>query len=106
MLDRSATILSHSKDPCRDKDFIPDYRTTKGGRFVAYIKMKYAGDWETWHMFCKCFKIWDLDNRGHHNGAYRLWYKGSQVMVVAVPWSPYAKFKPQNVVPIYIKRTN
>ena len=104
LLDRTAEVLNHSKNPCKNKDFIPNYRRTKIGRFVAYIMMNSVEEWETWHMFCKCLKLWDLDNRGHYKGVYRFWYNGSQVVVVAVPWSPYARYKPHNVVPIYIRR--
>lgn len=38
----------------------------------------------------QCLHVWDLDVRGYHRGLWRLFRKRNQVLVVAVPVSPYA----------------
>ncbi|XP_033606781.1 protein O-linked-mannose beta-1,2-N-acetylglucosaminyltransferase 1-like isoform X2 [Cryptotermes secundus] len=71
-------VLDHSKSPC--ENFIPDK---------------------------KCFKICDLDVRGYHKSTWRLHIKGSEMLVVGVPYSEYSKFKPSNVTPVYLEeKTN
>lgn len=38
----------------------------------------------------QCLHVWDLDVRGYHRGLWRLFRKRNQVLVVAVPVSPYS----------------
>ncbi|XP_033607575.1 protein O-linked-mannose beta-1,2-N-acetylglucosaminyltransferase 1-like [Cryptotermes secundus] len=35
----------------------------------------------------KCLKIWHLDIRGHHKSMWRLHMKGSEMLVIGVPYS-------------------
>ncbi|KAJ1519905.1 hypothetical protein ONE63_004143 [Megalurothrips usitatus] len=78
--------LDHSKDPC-DENFIPD---RKGQVFVLYIKMESPKDFTTWLQVAKCFRIWDLDARGHHNSMWRMRMKENDVMVIGYPNSEYS----------------
>ncbi|PNF36922.1 hypothetical protein B7P43_G08050 [Cryptotermes secundus] len=44
-------------------------------------------------LFCKlfqCFKICDLDVRGYHKSMWRLHMKGSELLVVGLPYSEYS----------------
>ena len=91
----SAEVLDHTKNPCKDKDFIPD---TKNHTYVLYIK-----DFETWIKISECFKIWYLDVRGLHKGMIRLWMKENKLFVVGSS-SPYFAYKPVNVIPIFIPK--
>ena len=97
-----AIILDHSKNPCKNKkDFIPD---TTGKTYVFYIKMKDNEDWLTWKNVAKCLKIYDKDPRGYHKSMWRMWLKGNHVLIVGSPASPYAKHKPNDVIPISMQR--
>lgn len=99
---RKAEVLDHSKNQCTHKDdFIPN---TKEKTYVAYIKMETRTSFDTWSALAGCFKIWDLDVRGFHNGMWRIWAKENHVIFVGVPYSPYAVHKPENITPIYIPK--
>jgi len=99
---KNAEPLDHSKNQCTHKDdFVPN---TKGKTYVVYIRMETRTSWDTWSGFARCFKIWDLDVRGFHNGMWRLWFKGNHIIFVGVPFSPYAIHKPKNIIPIYIPK--
>ncbi|KAK2161829.1 hypothetical protein NP493_1555g00009 [Ridgeia piscesae] len=95
----TATVLDHSKSPC-EESFIPD---TQDGTYVMYIKMNHASDYTTWKQVAKCFHLWDLDIRGVHKSMWRFFLKGNHVLVVGVPSSPYAKYMPSSVTPIYLE---
>lgn len=98
----TAIVLDHSKNPCtNEKDFIPD---TSGKTYVFYIEMKHASDWTTWNNVARCLHIWDLDVRGYHKSMWRLWLKGNHVLIVGSPASLYAKYKPNDVTPIFIPK--
>ncbi|CAH1773117.1 unnamed protein product [Owenia fusiformis] len=92
-----ATLLDHSKSPC-EESFIPD---TSDVTYVMYIKMNSMND-DNWKQLAKCFKLWDLDVRGFHKGMWRLYMKGNPLYIVSVPISPYAKYKPADVTPLYL----
>ena len=95
---RSAELLNHTKTPCSHrKTFVPD---TKNKIYVFYIAMKHKRDYQTWNNVARCFKIWDLDARGFHKSAFRLWYKQNHLIVVGCPSSEYCSLKPDKVVPI------
>ncbi|KAM6962643.1 protein O-linked-mannose beta-1,2-N-acetylglucosaminyltransferase 1 [Aplochiton taeniatus] len=96
---KEAEVLDHSKDPCEDS-FVPDL---EGKIYVMYIKMEQETDTSTWTELAKCLHVWDLDVRGYHNGLWRLWRKRNQVLVVAVPISPYSEKKPAQVTPIHLE---
>lgn len=93
--------LDHSKNLCANEDFIPDQ---KGQNFVFYIKMDHPTDWATWKEIAKCLKIWDLDVRGFHKSMWRIWIRGSHVLIVGCPASPYCVHKPADVTPIFIAK--
>lgn len=95
-----ATVLDHSLSPCEER-FLPQ---TQGVTYVVYIQMINDQDFETWSGLAKCFHIWDLDVRGNHRGMWRLFLNRNPVFVVGSPASPYSKYKPMDVRPIYLKR--
>lgn len=68
-----------------------------------YIKQNQVGDYETWNNIARCFKLWDLDVRGFHRQMWRFWMKENRMFVVGTS-SPYAKYKPENVQPIFIEK--
>ena len=68
-----------------------------------YMKQNQEGDYETWNNLAKCYKLWDLDVRGFHKQMWRFWLKENRVIVIGTS-SPYAKYKPENVNPIYIPK--
>ena len=92
----AAKVIDHSKKPCVDNDFIP---TTTSSLFVVYIKCRQVADCVTWLKIAKCFRIWDQNVRGYHQGVWRLWIKGSHVVFVS-NLSPHFKHKPLKVVPL------
>ncbi|KAL4236885.1 Protein O-linked-mannose beta-1 [Mactra antiquata] len=92
---KSAKVLDHSKDPCVD-DFIP---STQNETYVMYIEMTSATDFDTWKYLAKCYKLWDLDVRGFHKSMWRQFMKDNHLIIVGVPASPYAIFKPEDVKP-------
>ncbi|PSN55689.1 Protein O-linked-mannose beta-1 [Blattella germanica] len=93
---KHGTFLDHSKSPC-EENFIPD---KKGEVIILFIKMEEPRDSTTWLQVAKCFKIWDLDSRGFHKSMWRLHMKGSELLVIGVPNSEYAKYKPSYITPI------
>ena len=101
---RIATILDHTQTPCSTDSFVPSQTSTNDKKiYVYYIYQKQAGDYETWNNVARCFKLWDLDVRGFHKQMWRFWIKESQMFVVGSS-SPYFKFKPEGVTPIFIKK--
>ncbi|XP_022239615.1 protein O-linked-mannose beta-1,2-N-acetylglucosaminyltransferase 1-like isoform X2 [Limulus polyphemus] len=96
---RTGIVLDHSKSPC-EENFIPE---TKGEVYIMFIKMNTPKDFTTWLEVAKCFRIWDLDARGHHKSMWRMYIKENQLIVVGVPNSPYSAFKPARVTPIYLE---
>ncbi|XP_071846962.1 protein O-linked-mannose beta-1,2-N-acetylglucosaminyltransferase 1-like isoform X2 [Apostichopus japonicus] len=95
-----ATVLDHGLSPC-EEGFLPK---TQGVTYVLYIQMVNDQDFETWSVLAKCFHIWDLDIRGNHRGMWRLFLNRNPVFIVGSPSSPYSKYKPMEVTPIYLKR--
>lgn len=91
---RQASVLDHSKDPCKE-NFIPN---TVGMTYVMYISMESEKDFDHWMKLSTCFHLWDLDARGFHKGLWRFWLKGNHILVVGHPYSPYSsKYKPSGV---------
>ena len=70
--------------------------------YVFYIKHDNHRDSATWLHVAKCFKIWDLDERGSHRSLWRLFHRGHHLLVVGVPQSSYSKYKPQSLVPFQV----
>lgn len=66
---------------------------------VIYIEMIDERDFANWLRLAKCWRIWDLDARGQHRSMWRLFLAGRPVLVVGVPASPYARFKPAHLSP-------
>ncbi|KAF0988472.1 hypothetical protein HZS_1221 [Henneguya salminicola] len=52
-------------------------------------------------MIGRCWKIWDLDARGYHNGAYRIWLSGSHYIIIGHPFSPYSSLINDKNITIY-----
>lgn len=99
---KRATVLDHSKDPCgKDFSFIPD---TVDNVYVMFMSMEKHNDYNTWMQLAKCYHLWDLDARGFHNGLWRIWLKGNQILIVGVPFSKYSNFKPDNLLPIKLEK--
>ncbi|XP_035509363.1 protein O-linked-mannose beta-1,2-N-acetylglucosaminyltransferase 1 [Morone saxatilis] len=96
---KEAEVLDHTKNPCEDS-FLPD---SEGKTYVMFIRMETETDTSTWTELAKCLHVWDLDVRGNHRGLWRLFRKRNQVLVVAVPSSPYSVKKPAAVTPIHLE---
>lgn len=58
----------------------------------------------TWTQIAKCLEIWDLDARDFHNGMIRFWIKGNHIIVIGVPNSNYASYKPNNIKSVEFKK--
>ena len=87
---KNGKVVDHAKNPCRDKDFIPD---TSGKTYVVYIDFN---DRKTWLNLSKCFRLWSYDVRGNHKNMWRFWMKKNHVIVIGSQ-SPYFVHKPSNV---------
>lgn len=66
---------------------------------VIFIEMIDQHDFSNWLWLAKCWRIWDLDARGQHNSMWRLFLNAKPTLVVGVPASPYARFKPPDLKP-------
>ncbi|XP_050402882.1 protein O-linked-mannose beta-1,2-N-acetylglucosaminyltransferase 1 [Patella vulgata] len=98
---KSGEVLSDKSNPC-DDNFIPD---TKDKTYILYIKMNSPVDYATWKVLAKCFHIWDLDVRGFHKSMWRMFLKQNHLLIVGVPASPYAEYKPEHVTPLFLNST-
>ena len=100
---KNAKPIDHTKKPCVDVGFIPD---TVSVLYVVYIKCpaQHITLCTTWLEMAKCYKIWDQNVRGYHQGSWRLWIKGNHVVVVS-SLSPYFVHKPKHLVPVELKKT-
>lgn len=95
---RKAKLLDHSKSPCVElQDFVPN---TEGETYVFYFRKKNSVDFKTWRNIARCFRMWDLDNRGFHKSAWRFWIKKNHVIAIGCPASVYCKNKPEYLEPI------
>ena len=95
---RKAKLLDHSKSPCVElQDFVPN---TEGETYVFYFRKKNSVDFKTWRNIARCFRMWDLDNRGFHKSAWRFWIKKNHVIAIGCPASIYCKNKPEYLEPI------
>lgn len=95
---RKAKLLDHSKSPCVElQDFVPN---TEGETYVFYFRKKNSVDFKTWRNIARCFRMWDLDNRGFHESAWRFWIKKNHVIAIGCPASIYCKNKPEYLEPI------
>eukprot|EP00112_Aurelia_sp_Birch-Aquarium-sp1_P025458 Seg846.7 transcript_id=Seg846.7/GoldUCD/mRNA.D3Y31 product="Protein O-linked-mannose beta-1 2-N-acetylglucosaminyltransferase 1" protein_id=Seg846.7/GoldUCD/D3Y31 len=110
---RGATLLDHTKNQCTHKDeFIPN---TKDKTYIAYFQLdepkqnEAYGDiserYGHWLSLAACFKIWDLDTRGFHHGLIRISFKDNHIIFIGAPASPYSRYKPERIKPIYLPRT-
>lgn len=70
---------------------------------VIYIQMIDKNDYRNWLRLARCWKIWDLDVRGQHNYMWRLFLRQEHYLVVGAPVSPYARFKPDDLVPFNLE---
>ncbi|KAL8570719.1 hypothetical protein ACOMHN_039154 [Nucella lapillus] len=104
---QSATVLDHKVDVC-DDHFIPPQGPTNNGKdqvYVVYMKMDNEADFTVWKYIAKCYHIWDLDVRGFHKSMWRLFLKGSHIIIIGWPASVYSEFKPPNVKLITVNTT-
>ena len=95
-------MLDHTQTPCSSDNFVP-VASHIPTIYVLYIKQDQAGDYETWNNVARCLKLWDLDVRGFHKQMWRFWINENQLFVVGSA-SPYVKFKPQGLTPVFIKK--
>ncbi|XP_076440231.1 protein O-linked-mannose beta-1,2-N-acetylglucosaminyltransferase 1-like isoform X2 [Babylonia areolata] len=88
---KSAKVVDHSLDVC-DGNFIPtqDDSNHKDQVYVVYMKMDSETDFTVWKYIAKCYHIWDLDVRGFHKSMWRLYLKGSHVIIIGWPASAYS----------------
>ena len=104
--------MDHTKNQCTHKeDFIPN---TKEKTYIAYFQLDKTKRGETyeemlqrfehWYSLAGCFKIWDLNPRDFHYGLIRIWHKDNHIVFIGAPESPYSRYKPKHVKPIYLPR--
>ncbi|KAK7101018.1 protein O-linked-mannose beta-1,2-N-acetylglucosaminyltransferase 1-like [Littorina saxatilis] len=103
---KSAKLVDHSLDPC-DDNFIPpkDETSDKEQVYLMFMKMDSASDFKVWKHIAKCYHIWDLDVRGFHKSMWRLYLKGSHLLLIGSPASAYSSFKPADLQPISVNTT-
>lgn len=70
--------------------------------YVLFIKQTGPRDFSTWLHVAKCLKIWDLDARGYHGALWRFFLNGHHLLVMGVPYSPYAHLMPKGVTPLSV----
>ncbi|XP_037080422.1 LOW QUALITY PROTEIN: protein O-linked-mannose beta-1,2-N-acetylglucosaminyltransferase 1-like [Pollicipes pollicipes] len=63
--------------------------TSTGKTYAFFFSMTAWEDTEMYSTVCKCFKIWDLDVRGHHHGLWRFTYYDNNVLLFGVPITMY-----------------
>ena len=98
-------MVINNKTKCTNKDDFKVHDEDEKGddSFVLYIEQKFQRDYDTWLNIAKCLKIWDLDVRGFHKQAWRVWANGYQLTVVGSN-SPYFKHKPDHIKPVYFPK--
>jgi len=94
----NAMLVDHKKNPCSD-DFMKNASVDQ--TYVLYFSMMYEGAPEVFLNIAKCLKVWDVDARGFHKGAVRLFYNKAHLVLVGYPNSPYSIYKPNNIAAIY-----
>ena len=92
-------------------EFIPN---TKDKTYIAYFQLddpkqnegyeEMAQRYGYWLSLAACFKIWDLDQRGFHYGLIRISFKDNHIIFIGAPASPYSRYKPKRIKPIYLPR--
>ncbi|CAD5116976.1 unnamed protein product [Dimorphilus gyrociliatus] len=95
-----ATVLD--KPFTCSEDYIPN---TTRQTYVVYFEWLTKKEWSSWKTLAKCFHLWDIDLRGVHRGAIRIFLKKNHIIFVGVPLSPYSKFKPKALKPISIQES-
>ncbi|XP_069158026.1 protein O-linked-mannose beta-1,2-N-acetylglucosaminyltransferase 1-like [Procambarus clarkii] len=64
---------------------------------VLWIKMNEIADDYTYKGVMSCLLLWDLDVRAHHKLLWRLRWRGTPLLVVGWPASPFSSMKPKEV---------
>lgn len=101
-------LILKNKTECTSKDDFKEqdedlHKEGGGDSYVLYIEQRYQRDFDTWTNIAKCLKIWDLDVRGFHKQAWRIWVNGNQLTVVGSN-SPYYRYKPDYIKPVYFPK--
>ncbi|XP_050737950.1 protein O-linked-mannose beta-1,2-N-acetylglucosaminyltransferase 1-like isoform X2 [Eriocheir sinensis] len=65
--------------------------------YILWIKMNEARDEFTYMGVMSCLRLWNLDLRAHHKLLWRLRWKGTCLLVVGWPASPFSVLKPKEV---------
>ena len=97
---KKSNLANHSLSPC-NPEFIPTSIRSSQKIFVAFYRQSSTNAENVKEIF-KCLKIWDLDVRGIHKYSFRTFVKGSHVVFVGCPLSPYCYYKPDHVKPLII----
>lgn len=98
---RKGIVGDHSKTPC-DADFMP-ISNEQNNTYVIYFRMNDEGATDVFLEILKCLKIWDLEARGLHKGAFRTFLQKQHLIFIGYPYSPYSLYKPADITPIFIK---
>ncbi|XP_042219974.1 protein O-linked-mannose beta-1,2-N-acetylglucosaminyltransferase 1-like [Homarus americanus] len=80
-------------NPC-SADLLPRNSTH---HHVLWIKMNQISDDYTLMGVMSCLLLWDLDVRGQHNLLWRLRWRGTTLLLVGWPASPFSTLKPKDV---------
>ncbi|XP_045133320.1 protein O-linked-mannose beta-1,2-N-acetylglucosaminyltransferase 1-like [Portunus trituberculatus] len=78
-------------NPC-NKTLLPRNSNTV---HVLWIKMNEVADDYTYMGVVSCLRLWNLDLRAHHKLLWRLRWKGTPLLMVGWPASPFSALKPQ-----------
>ncbi|XP_063861843.1 protein O-linked-mannose beta-1,2-N-acetylglucosaminyltransferase 1-like isoform X2 [Scylla paramamosain] len=78
-------------NPC-NKTLLPRNSSTV---HVLWIKMNEVSDDYTYMGVVSCLRLWNLDLRAHHKLLWRLRWKGTPLLMVGWPASPFSVLKPQ-----------
>jgi beta-1,2-N-acetylglucosaminyltransferase len=61
------------------------------GLYAFVFAQKHPTDYDQWPLIAKCLRLWDLDIRGFHKGAFRISLPTGAHMLAIGELSDYAK---------------
>ncbi|KJE96186.1 O-linked-mannose beta-1,2-N-acetylglucosaminyltransferase 1 [Capsaspora owczarzaki ATCC 30864] len=62
--------------------------------YLIFFKQNSETEFENWMRLAQCFRVWDLDVRGHHKGLFRFWLEGHQIMAIGDKSPYYNEYRP------------
>ncbi|KAK3875898.1 hypothetical protein Pcinc_019260 [Petrolisthes cinctipes] len=93
LVTRAAHMDGAKANPC-STSFLPRNSTTT---HLLWFKMNHDHDDYTYMGIMSCLGLWNLDVRGHHRLLWRLRWKGTPLLMIAYPASPFSTLKKKEV---------